>query len=153
MYVTLLSPHLQNQENGHTSTLHPKKWFLILLNCAILKFVSYTSNLLEQMCDFQKRTCSTRRRFWVLKISCKIGVLKHCRYWTEGEDCSVHPFVSLSASWFLVSTYLISIFRSKLVLPLNQSSATLLVRDTCLIVGLLPLMIILITALSSYKTT
>ena len=35
--------------------------------------------------------------------------------------------------------------------PVNQSSATLWVRDTCLIVGLLPLMIILITASLSSK--
>ena len=41
---------------------------------------------------------------------------------------------------------------SKLILSNGQSSATLWVRDTCLIVGLLPLMIILITAsLSSEK--
>ena len=47
-----------------TSILHPKKWFLILLNCAKLKFVSYTS------------TDWNRCRFWILKISCKIVVLK-----------------------------------------------------------------------------
>ena len=38
-----------------TSILHPRKWFLIL-NCAKLKFVFYTSNWLEQMYDFQKST-------------------------------------------------------------------------------------------------
>ena len=38
---------------------------------------------------------------------------------------------------------------SKLILSNNQSSATLWVRDTCLTVGLLPLIIILITASSS----
>ena len=47
-----------NQVRGHhkTSILHPKRWFLIQLNCAKLKFVSYTSDLSEQMHDFQKRT-------------------------------------------------------------------------------------------------
>ena len=39
-----------------TSTLRPKKWFPILLNCAKLKFVSYTSNCLEQTYGFRKCT-------------------------------------------------------------------------------------------------
>ena len=38
-----------------TSILHSKKWFPILLNCAKLKFISYKSNLSEQIYDFQKR--------------------------------------------------------------------------------------------------
>ena len=43
---------------------------------------------------------------------------------------------------------------SKLILSYNQSNATLWVLDTCLIIGLRPLMIILITAsLSSQKCT
>ena len=37
-----------------TSILHLKKWFLILLNCAKLKFVSYTSSWLERTCGFRK---------------------------------------------------------------------------------------------------
>ena len=41
---------------------------------------------------------------------------------------------------------------SKLIRPNNQSSATLRVLETCLIVGLLPLMIILITASLSSNT-
>ena len=48
-------PINQVREYRLISILHPK-WFLILLNCAKLKFVSYTSNWLEQMYDFQKRT-------------------------------------------------------------------------------------------------
>ena len=36
--------------------LHPRKWFLILLNCAKLKIVSYTSNWLEQTYGFRKCT-------------------------------------------------------------------------------------------------
>ena len=51
----------------------------------------------------------------------------------------------------LVSTYLIWIFGSNLILSNNQSSATLWDRDTRLIVGLLPLLIILITASLSSK--
>ena len=42
-------------------------------------------------------------------------------------------------------------FGSKLTPSKSQSSATLWVRDTCLIVGLLPLMIVLITASLSSK--
>ena len=60
-------------------------------------------------------------------------------------------FVNMSASWCVVSTFLIWIFGSNLILSNNQSSATLWVRDTCLIFGLLPLMIILITASLSSK--
>ena len=56
------------------------------------------------------------------------------------------PLVSMSASWFVVSMYLIRILGSKLILSNNQSRATLWVLETCPIVGLLPLMIILITA-------
>ena len=57
-FQELKQSHPINQEREYrlTSILHPKRWFLILLNCAKLKFVSYTSNLLEQMYDFQKRT-------------------------------------------------------------------------------------------------
>ena len=58
----------------------------------------------------------------------------------------------MSASWFLVSMYLVWIFGSKLIRSNNQSSATLWVLETCLIVGLLPSMIILITSSLSSKT-
>ena len=62
------------------------------------------------------------------------------------------PLVNMSASWCLESTYLIWILGSRLILSNNQSRATLWVQDTCLIVGLLPLMIILITASLSSNT-
>ena len=48
--------------------------------------------------------------------------------------------------------YLIWIFGSKLIRSNNQSRATLWVRDTCLIVGFLLFMIILITASLSSNT-
>ena len=51
------------------------------------------------------------------------------------------PLVSMSASWFLVSMYLIWVFGSKLIRSINQS--TLWVLETGLIVGLLPFRIIL----------
>ena len=41
------------------------------------------------------------------------------------------PLVRMSASWFLVSTYLIWILWSMLILSNNQSSATLWVLDFC----------------------
>ena len=53
------------------------------------------------------------------------------------------PLVNMSASWFLVSTYLIWILGSKLILSNNQSSATLCVLDKCFIVGLRLLLIIM----------
>ena len=62
------------------------------------------------------------------------------------------PLVSMSASWFLVSMYLIWILGSKLILSNNQSRATLWVLETCLIVGFLPFKIILITASLSSNT-
>ena len=62
------------------------------------------------------------------------------------------PLVSVSASWFLVSMYLIWILGSKWIRSNNQSRATLWVLDTCLIVGLLPFRIILITASLSSNT-
>ena len=58
----------------------------------------------------------------------------------------------MSASWCLVSMYFIWIFGTKLILSNNQSRATLWVRETCLFVGLLPLIIFLITASLSAKT-
>ena len=60
------------------------------------------------------------------------------------------PSVKTSASWCLVSTNLIWILRSTLLWN-NQSRSTLWVLDTCLIVGLLPPMIISITASLSSK--
>ena len=62
------------------------------------------------------------------------------------------PFVNMSASWFLVSMCLIWILGSKLILSNNQSRAILWILETCLIVGLLPFMIILITASLSSNT-
>ena len=61
------------------------------------------------------------------------------------------PFVSMCSSRFLVSMYLIWILGPKLILSDNQSKATLWVLETCLIVGLLSFLIILITALLSSK--
>ena len=62
------------------------------------------------------------------------------------------PLVSMSASWFLVSMYLIWILGPKLFRSNNQSRATLWVLETCLTVWLLPLKIILITASLSSNT-
>ena len=61
------------------------------------------------------------------------------------------PLVSMSASWCLVTTNLIWILGSKFILSKNQSRATLWVLDTCLIVGLRPLIIILMTVSLSSK--
>ena len=58
----------------------------------------------------------------------------------------------MSASWFYgVNMNLIWILESKLIRSNNQSRANLWVLETCLIVGLLPFMIILITASLSSK--
>ena len=64
----------------------------------------------------------------------------------------IHGFRLRRASWFLVSMYLIWIFGPMLILSNNQSCATLWILGTCLIVGLLPFTIILITASLSSNT-
>ena len=45
---------IPEQANHPISIQCPRIWFLILLNCEKKLFVSCTSNLLEQMYDFQK---------------------------------------------------------------------------------------------------
>ncbi len=49
------APTTREQEARLISIQRPKRWFPILLNCVKLKFVSCTSNLLEQMYDFQEK--------------------------------------------------------------------------------------------------
>ena len=61
------------------------------------------------------------------------------------------PLVRTAASWFLVSTNLIWILGSNFILSNSQSRATLWVLETCLIVGLRPSIIILMTASVSTK--
>ena len=81
-----------------------------------------------------------------------------CRSWYQRDatSCATHHAWNclvwkMSASWFLDSTYLIRTSGSMFILSNNQSRATRWVRDTCLIVGLLLLMIIFITASLSSK--
>ena len=100
-------PINQEQESRLISIQRPKRWFRILLNCVKLKFVSYTSNLLEQMYDFQKRTESSRSGFRVLKISCKIGVLKRSQ---SALICSV-THIAILFVFTGVMNYEISRFR------------------------------------------
>ena len=79
-------------------------------------------------------------------------ILKGCNKLCHSSRVKL-PFVRMSASWFLDSTCMIWTFGSRLILSNNQSRATRWVPDTCLIVGLLPLMIIFITASVSSKCT
>ena len=80
----------------------------------------------------------------------KFKMLSKWRRWFHSSRVKL-PLVSMSASWFLGSTYLIWIFGSKVILSNNQSSTTQWVLDMCLIVGLPPLITILITASLSSK--
>ena len=80
---------------------------------------------------------------WLQETIEKLIMLNKRRRWFRSSREKL-PLVSMSASRFLVSTYLIWIFGSKLILSNNQASATLWVPDTCLIVGLRPLIIILV---------
>ena len=85
-----------------------------------------------------------------LSMELKWLMLNKHKRWFHSSRVKL-PLVKMSASWFLVSMYLIWILGSKLILSNNQSRATLWVLETCLIVRLLPFMIILITALLSSK--
>ena len=80
----------------------------------------------------------------------KFMKLNKRRKWHHSSRVKL-PVLSKSAGWFLVSTYLIWILGPKLILSNNRSYANLWVLDTCLIIGLLPLMVILIAALLSSK--
>ena len=77
-------------------------------------------------------------------------ILKRCNKLCHSSRVKL-PFGKMSAGWFLDSTYLIWTFWSKLILSNNQSRATRWVRDTCLIAGLLLLLmnIFLTDSLSS----
>ena len=87
---------------------------------------------------------------WLQENVVSFMMLKRCNKLCHSSRVKL-PFVRMSASWFLDSTNLIWIFGSKLILSKKKSRATGWVRDTCLIVGLLPLMIIFITASLSLK--
>ena len=93
----------------------------------------------EQLWELNKLMLSNHRR-WFNSSRVKCSFVKMSASW----------FLD-SASWFLDSTYLIWIMGSKFILSNNQSRATLWVLETCLKLGLLPLMIILITASLSSK--
>ena len=84
-------------------------------------------------------------QLWELKWM----ILNKHRRWFHSSRVKC-PLVKMSASWLLESTYLIWILVSAIILPNNQSRATLWVLETCLSVGLL-LWIILITATLSSK--
>ena len=85
------------------------------------------------------------RTQWLQENIEKFMKFNQRRRWFNSSRVKL-PSLNTSASWFLVSTYLIRIFESKLILSSNPSFATLWVLYTCLIVGLLPPMIILIPA-------
>ena len=71
-------PTNRERESRPISIQRPKRWFLILLNCAKLKFVSCTSNLLERTYDMTSKNaqCSSRSGFRIFKISREVRVLK-----------------------------------------------------------------------------
>ena len=73
-------------------------------------------------------------------------LLNKRRRWCHSSRVKL-PFVRRSANWFRLSTYLIWIFLgSRIILSSNRSTATLWVRTTSRIVGLL---FLIITSLSA----
>ena len=71
------------------------------------------------------------------KCGVALEIKKRCNKLCHSSPVKL-PFVEISASWFLFSTYLIWTFESKLILSNDQSRATRWLQDTCIIVGLLP---------------
>ena len=71
-------PTKRERESRLISILRPKRWFLILLNCVKTEVCFLHIQLIGTNVWLPKKNtkCSTRSRFWVLKISCKIGVSK-----------------------------------------------------------------------------
>ena len=59
-------PINRERESCPISIQCPTRWFLILLNCEKQQFVSWTSNLLEQMCGFQKHIMFLQK--WILNL-------------------------------------------------------------------------------------
>ena len=57
----------RERENSPSSILHPKKWFLTLLNCVKTELCFLHIQLVGTNVWLSK--CSTQSRFWVLKIS------------------------------------------------------------------------------------
>ena len=105
---------------------------------------------LFRLCCYSFFTCIFLRSFWHhLRKLCRTEMNKHKRWFHSSR--MKFSFVSMFASWFLVSMYLSWILGSKLIRSNNQSSATLWVLETCLIVGLLLSINILITASLSSK--
>ena len=78
---------------------------------------------------------------WLQENIEKLIMLNKQRWWFHSSHEKI-LLVRKSASWFWVSTHLIWILGSTLILSNNQSRATLWVLDTCLVVGLRPLIIV-----------
>ena len=129
--------------------------------CSSLSCVAYYDNWSNIFCTRSFPLCKNDREFNETSDSLCHGSRTNCG--TEMANakqiqqmiplitCEI-PFGKMSASWFSVSMYLTWILESKLIRSNNQSRATLWVLETCLIVGLLPLIIILITASLSSNT-
>ena len=90
--------------------------------------VSASSTRSEKTCSSYNGQMQNSEVFMMLNKTEKVVPL------FTGEIASV----KMSASLFLVSTYLIWMLGSKLILSNNQSSANLMSQDTCLIVGPVP---------------
>ena len=104
---------------------HEQKFLLVLfLTCHSASRSGSGRNLLNWLQEKSEKSMMFNKRGW----------------WFNSSRVKL-PLVNMSASWILVSTYLIRILGSESILLNNKSSATLWVLDTCLMVGLLPLMI------------
>ena len=115
-------------ESRLISILRPRRWLLILLSCEKRQFASYTSNLLEQMYDFQKRTIFTRK--WILNLqyllrSQSLETIPVCIVWqhyTHDNVVCSHKYDEYMKSvdssichklwsilWWIVRAYLLTI--------------------------------------------
>ena len=141
-YLTFMSGfhRLSDAAEGRTSgviSLHRETKFIIGFDFAVTLSSTESSCVLSGITSEQS-------------VELKWLTLNKHKRWFHSSRVKF-PLVKMSASWFLVSMYLIWILGSKLIRSNNQSRATLWVLETCLIVGLLPLIIILINASLSSK--
>ena len=163
---------------GNVLYKSPRSW--LLLSPRTLKYSTFISGFPRSFwCDKSKhnkipfaasrdqihlrlRFCCDSFFTWIFLRSFRHRFGAACRakdadIWKEWEDDSIHhvwnfPWSICLRVGFLVSMYFVWVLGSKLFLSNNQSRATLWVLETCLIVGLLPFMIILITASLSSST-
>ena len=124
-----------------------KLWWDTRLNDLDFAFTVDESGETTFLPPFRHHSLLSVRKKWLREHVVLLMMVNRCNRLFHSSRVKL-PLVHMSASWLLVSTYLIWIFEPILILSNNQSNVTLWVLDACLIVGLLPLMIFITASLS-----